>query len=180
MPFATAYPSSAVKLLDHAMSTPTAISPESALLAEDVRNPSLSLVDRLESYEDIANIEVGDTNLSRARNVEREVGLRQLYLKFEGNNPTGTQKDRIAFAQCLDAMRRGYDCVTVATCGNYGAAIALAARLANLKSVICIPQEYTTQRIKELEEAGAEIRRIPGSYEVVVEHSKQLSLARMV
>lgn len=107
MTTATAFPPSAVKLLDSARSSPTAISPESNALAEDVRDLSLSLVDRLESYEDIMNIEVGDTNLSRARNVERETGLRQLYLKFEGNNPTGTQKDRIAFAQCLDAMRRG-------------------------------------------------------------------------
>lgn len=68
--------------------------------------------------------------------------------------------------------------MTVATCGNYGAAIALAARLANLRAVICIPQEYTTQRIKELGDEGAEILRIPGSYEDVVEHSKQLAADR--
>ncbi len=69
-------------------------------------NPELPLEDRLEALEDIFDSEVGDTSLVRARNIEREVGLRQLYLKFEGGNPTGTQKDRIAFAHNSDS---GYD-----------------------------------------------------------------------
>ncbi len=64
---------------------------------------------RLEAFEDIIDSEVGDTSLTRARNVEREFGIRQLYLKFDGGNPTGTQKDRIAFAQVEDALRRGFD-----------------------------------------------------------------------
>ena len=81
---------------------------------------NLPLEQRLEAYEDIFDSEVGDTSLVRARNIEREVGLRQIYLKFEGGNPTGTQKDRIAFAQAMDALRRGYDTISVATCGNYG------------------------------------------------------------
>ena len=50
---------------------------------------ALPLDDRLEAYEDIFDSEVGDTSLVRARNIEREVGLRQIYLKFEGGNPTG-------------------------------------------------------------------------------------------
>ena len=70
---------------------------------------------RLEAFEDIFESEVGDTSLLRARNLEREVGLRQLYFKFEGGNPTGTQKDRIAFAQAMDALRRGFDAISVAT-----------------------------------------------------------------
>ena len=78
---------------------------------------------------------------SRARNVEREVGLRQIYLKFEGDNPTGTQKDRIAFAQAMDALRRGFDAMTVATCGNYGVAVALAASLAGLRCIVYVPEQ---------------------------------------
>ncbi len=117
-------------------STPqNAISLESKKLSEMVKDQSLSLLDRIESYEDIINIEVGDTALLRARNIEREAGVRQLFLKFEGGNPTGTQKDRIAFAQCHDALRRGYDTITVATCGNYGASVALAAGLAGQHTI---------------------------------------------
>ena len=60
---------------------------------------AVPLEERLEAFEDITEREVGDTTLTRARNVERDIGLRQIYLKFEGGNPSGTQKDRIAFAQ---------------------------------------------------------------------------------
>lgn len=123
---------------------------------------------RLEAYENIIDSDVGDTSLSRVRNVEREVGLRQIYLKFEGGNPSGTQKDRIAFAQAKDALRRGYDTITVATCGNYGAAVSLAASLAGLRCIIYIPEAYTARRTEEMGRYAAEIVRVPGDYENAV------------
>ena len=78
--------------------------------------------------------EVGDTTLTRARNVEREVGVRQIFLKFEGGNPTGTQKDRIAFAVCHDALRRGFvlaflDRIERAQIGRNGGMFQLKRRL---------------------------------------------------
>ncbi len=138
-------------------------------------DPSRNIEDRLEAYEDIIDSEVGDTTLARARNIEREVGLRQIYLKFEGANPTGTQKDRIAFAQCQDALRRGFDAITAATCGNYGAAVALAASAAGLGCVIFIPESYHTRRTQELTRYGARIVRVPGDYESAVLASRRLA-----
>jgi threonine synthase len=128
---------------------------------------------RLEAYEDIIDSEVGDTSLVRARNIEREIGMRQLFLKFEGGNPTGTQKDRIAFAQAMDALRRGFDAITVATCGNYGVAMAFAASLAGLRCLVYIPQQYHPRRIKEMTGLGAELFRVAGDYEASVEASKE-------
>lgn len=162
-------------LLDEATGNSSILSSEAQELSKVVRNVSRPLTERVTHFEDIINLEVGDTSLSRARNIEREIGLRQVYLKFEGGNPTGTQKDRIAFAQCLDALRRGYDTVTVATCGNYGAAVSLAASYAGLKCVICIPAGYHTARIAEMEKMGADIARVPGSYEDTVRHSQEMA-----
>ena len=59
-----------------------------------------ALTKALETFDDFVDAEVGDTTQQRARNLERETGLRQIYLKFEGGNPTGTQKDRVAFTRC--------------------------------------------------------------------------------
>lgn len=134
---------------------------------------SYPLEARLEAYEDIVDSDVGDSNLARARNIEREIGLRQIYLKFEGSNPSGTQKDRIAFAQVMDALRRGFDTVTTATCGNYGAALAPAATLAGLRCVTYLPQSYHTKRLDEMVAAGAEIVRIDGDYEATVTASRE-------
>lgn len=165
-------------LLDGTSGPTATVSRESQELSRVANDPQASLPDRVTAYEDIINLEVGDTTLSRARNVEREAGFRQVYLKFEGGNPTGTHKDRIAFAQCLDALRREFDTVTLATCGNYGASIALAAQLAGLKSQICIPENYHTSRITDMEKAGATIVRVPGSYEDAVEYSKSLAVQK--
>jgi threonine synthase len=131
------------------------------------------LEDRLESYENIIDSEIGDTGLSRTRNIEREVGLRQLYLKFEGGNPTGTQKDHIAFAQAMDALRRGFEAITAATCGNYGVALALASSCAGLRCIIYLPNNYHTKREREMINFGAEIIRVEADYEGAVEISRE-------
>jgi threonine synthase len=164
-------PGNSLIMLDGARGASPGVSKETLLLSDEAKDRSMSLVDRIESYEDIINLEIGDTSFTRARNIEREHGLRQIYLKFEGNNPTGTQKDRIAFSQCHDALRRGFDTITLASCGNYGAAMALAAKLAGIRCVIYIPRDYHTNRIAEMENNGAEVERHQGSYEESVIHS---------
>jgi threonine synthase len=158
-----------LQILDGATAVAVDIDPGRGTAAD----PTLSLEERLEAYEDIIDSEVGDTNLVRGRNLEREIGLRQVFLKFEGGNPSGTQKDRIAYAQVLDALRRGFDAITVATCGNFGGALALAARLAGLRCVIYIPVPYHSRRSREIELLGAEIVRAGDDYETAVEHSRR-------
>ncbi|HEX9659306.1 MAG TPA: pyridoxal-phosphate dependent enzyme [Rhodothermales bacterium] len=160
-------------MLDTASPSQAALSPEMVSLAQIASDVGRDLDERLEAYEDIIDSEIGDTDLMRARNIEREVGMRQLFLKFEGANPSGTQKDRIAFAQAQDALRRGFDTITVATCGNYGAAVAHAAAMAGLRCVIFIPSGYKTRREAEMVERGAEIERVPGDYEGAVDISRE-------
>jgi threonine synthase len=162
-----------LSLLDGATAQIPVITPELSYLSKIAADHTIPLEKRLESFEILLDSEVGDTNLTRAKNIEREIGLRQIYLKFEGGNPTGTQKDRIAFAQALDALRRGYDDLTVASCGNYGAAVALAASLAGLRCLIYIPAGYYAHRVKEIARFGAEIIRVPGDYEEAVKLSRQ-------
>ena len=160
------------QLMDGATGQVFEIAKEVEELRRIAADRTYPLEERMEAYEDIIDSEVGDTTLLRARNIEREVGFRQIYLKFEGGNPTGTQKDRIAFAQARDALRRGFDALTMATCGNYGVAVALAASLGGLRCIVYLPESYHTQRIKEMADLGAEIVRIPGDYEKAVEESQ--------
>jgi threonine synthase len=151
------------------------VSKETKEYSAFVKDKSKSLTDRLETFEDIMNIEVGDTTLLRAKSLERDYDLRQIYLKTEGDNPTGTQKDRIAFAQVYDALRREYDTISLATCGNYGSAVALAANLAGIHCRIFIPESYHTARIDEMIELGSEIVRLKGSYEDNVIQSSKIA-----
>ena len=164
-----------MNLLDGVKSADIRVSKEVGLLSEQVKNQALSPIDRNECFEDIISLEVGDTSLNRVRNLERELDIRQLFIKYEGENPSGTQKDRIAFAQVHDAFRRSYDVVALATCGNFGVAVAYAAYLAGLKCKIYIPECYHTDRVREMERFDAEIIRLPGSYEDTVKQSSLIA-----
>jgi threonine synthase len=169
---------SAIPILDGAGSQPIRLPAEldaEVGIAKDAERP---LDERLEAFENVFESEVGDTHLVRARNIERETGMRQLFLKFDGGNPTGTQKDRIAFAQAMDAMRRGFDTVTAATCGNYGAALALAASFAGLRCEVFVPAGYQVRRAPEIRRYGAEIIAVNGDYEAAVERSRKEAGAR--
>ncbi|WP_300464971.1 pyridoxal-phosphate dependent enzyme [Desulfobacula sp.] len=164
-----------MNLLDGVKSADIKITKEVKNLSEFVKDESLSIVDRIESFEDIISMEIGDTSLNRARNLERELDIRQMYIKYEGENPSGTQKDRIAFAQVHDAFRRNYTVISLATCGNYGVAVAFAAFLAGMDCRIFIPETYHTGRIREMEAFNAQIIRLPGSYEDTVTESSRLA-----
>jgi threonine synthase len=167
-----------VPILDGAGARPIQLPPELDAEVTIARDQSHPLDERLEAFENVFESEVGDTRLSRARNIERETGLRQLFLKFDGGNPTGTQKDRIAFAQAMDAMRRGYDTVTAATCGNYGAALALAASFAGLRCEVFVPTGYHVRRAAEIERYGARMVAVAGDYEAAVVRSREEAEAR--
>ena len=155
-------------LLDNARGQLNSVYDEIGSLKQRVQDESLTLSERSEAYGDIIASEVGDSLMSRARNLEREYGFRQLYLKFEGSNPSGTQKDRIAFAQVEDAFRQGYDRIVFATCGNYGVALSFAASLAGIDCVIYIPEKYHTPREEEMTKWGAQIIRAGRDYEEAV------------
>ena len=120
---------------------------------------------------------VGGTLFTHARNLESLLGFGNIYLKFEGSNPTGTQKDRISQYHVHKAMREGYDTVTVGTCGNYGVSLAYFANLVGLKAKILIPEKYTmTPRRREtLNSLGAEILSDYDKYEDAVEASRRLA-----
>lgn len=165
-----------LNILDGVKSADIKITKEVKILSEMVKDTNLSIIDRIESFEDIISLEIGDTSLNRARNLEREHNIRQLYIKYEGENPSGTQKDRIAFAQVHDAFRRNFNIISLATCGNYGVAVAYAAYLAGIKCKIFIPETYHTERIKEMENFDTEIIRLPGTYEDAVTESSKYAL----
>lgn len=113
-------------------------------------------------------MDAGATLFTRGRNLEPALGLSQIHIKFEGSNPTGTQKDRIA-RHCYDAAhRQGFDTITLATCGNFGASIAWACAHNGIRPAVFVPSDYHTLRLVEMEKLGARVIRVPGDYEDAV------------
>ena len=156
-------------LLKDAVRTATnQVSSAAHSLSVAVRDRELPLHRRLESFSELIESEVGDTWMRRSKALARDFDLTDTYLKFEGDNPTGTQKDRIAFAQAEEALRREATAVTLATCGNYGVAVALACKLAALQCEVFLPAGYHSERVTQMLDLGATLHRPPGSYEDAV------------
>ncbi|MCP9235205.1 pyridoxal-phosphate dependent enzyme [Lewinella sp. JB7] len=153
-----------------ASNTVSSVAREEASISSD---PAEDRQRRAAAFARVIASEVGDTWMRRSRGLERDFARGDIYLKFEGDNPTGTQKDRIAFAHVLDAVQRGLQTIAYATCGNYGVAVALAAKLAGLRCEIFVPAGYHTKRLGEMEELGGRLHRPPGTYEDVVARSSE-------
>ena len=75
------------------------------------------------------------------------LGRSNFFIKYEGVNPTGTQKDRISRKHVENAIEHGYTEISVATCGNYGASIAYYARAMGIKAIVGIPSDYSSSTI---------------------------------
>ena len=122
---------------------------------------------------------ISNTLFARANNLEMALGFKNIYLKFEGSNPTGTQKDRVAVYHVNNALKAGYNGITVGTCGNYGVSISHFSKLVGLRTVVFVPKEYyiTPKRKQDLILSGAVICPVDGKYEDAVEESKRFARA---
>ena len=91
----------------------------------------------------------------------------QLYAKLEGQNPTGSIKDRVALAMVESAEARGElepgRELLEPTSGNTGIALALVAKLKGYSLTCVMPENVTEERRRLLRLYGAEIVESPGS-----------------
>ncbi len=119
--------------------------------------------------EEINMYGIGDTIFTRSRNIEKLLDFSQIWLKFEGGNPTGTMKDRATYA-CLKLARKGrFGALAIASCGNFGASFVHLSKIFGIEPHVYVPSQYHTPRIQEMERAGGVLHRAPGTYEELVE-----------
>ncbi|MGB2582439.1 MAG: pyridoxal-phosphate dependent enzyme [Thermoplasmata archaeon] len=108
---------------------------------------------------------IGDTPLKRLQKIEKLLGTRRLHVKLEGENPTGTHKDRMALLLTLSARKAGYDTIAAATCGNYGASLLRVCDKLGVQCRIFIPTEFEGSRSAEIIDAGGKRVPVQGVYE---------------
>jgi cysteine synthase len=89
----------------------------------------------------------------------------RLWAKLEGQNPTGSLKDRIALAMVEDAEREGSlhpgSVILEPTSGNTGIALAMVASRQGSGLTVVIPENASEERVRLLELFGAEIVSTP-------------------
>jgi [CysO sulfur-carrier protein]-thiocarboxylate-dependent cysteine synthase len=103
---------------------------------------------------------VGNTPLVELRRLTPKPSV-QLYAKLEGQNPTGSIKDRVAKAMLDDVDLEPGRILLEPTSGNTGISLALVAKLKGYPLTCVMPANATTERRRLLELYGATIVESP-------------------
>ncbi len=118
---------------------------------------------------------VGRTPLVRAKNLERHLGISEIYLKLEGNNPSGHREDRLAYLIIRDALSRNKPVICLGTLGTVGASLAYLAQFYDVKCVFYVPKRK--KAIRGIPESDkVEIRQYGRTYEECVSESRRVSI----
>ena len=119
----------------------------------------------------------GNTPLIKADNLAKHLGLDcEIYLKYEGSNPTGSFKDRGMTMAVSKAKEEGSKAIICASTGNTSAAAAVYGARAGLKCYVLIPDGYIALgKLSQAMMYGAEVIAINGNFDEALEAVREIS-----
>ena len=97
------------------------------------------------------------------------VGVRRLFLKDEGRNPTSSFKDRASSVGVAKALEFGYQAIACASTGNAASSLAGMAASVGLPAFIFVPERAPEPKVAQLLVFGATVFRVRGTYEQAFE-----------
>lgn len=117
----------------------------------------------------------GNTPLIRADQLSRELNL-NIYLKYEGLNPTGSFKDRGMVMAVAKAVEEGSTTIMCASTGNTSAAAAAYAARAGLHCIVLIPNNnIALGKLAQAMIYGAKVIAIEGNFDRALEIVREIT-----
>lgn len=128
-------------------------------------------------YTPVVTLNEGNTPLIKADNLAKKIGLdAEIYLKFEGCNPTGSFKDRGMTMAVTKAKESGSGAIICASTGNTSASAAAYGAKAGLKTFVLIPDGYIALgKLSQAMMYGAEIIAIQGNFDRALEVVREIA-----
>jgi threonine synthase len=120
-------------------------------------------------------LHVGWTPLYRAPRLEKMLGIREIWIKDDGRNPTASYKDRASSITVMKALELRRDLITTASSGNAGAALAGMAASIKLPAVIFVPQTAPQAKVAQLLIYGSHVFLVKGNYDMAFDLCLQAS-----
>lgn len=119
----------------------------------------------------------GNTPLIKADNLAKKIGLDiNLYLKYEGLNPTGSFKDRGMTMAVTKAVESGSNAIICASTGNTSASAAAYAAKAKIKCYVLIPDGHIAMgKLSQAMMYGAKVIAINGNFDEALEAVREIS-----
>ena len=117
-------------------------------------------------------LRVGWTPLYPSNRLGAELGIKALYIKDDGLNPTASLKDRASAVAVAKALELGYDTIACSSTGNAASSLAGNAARMGVKAVIFVPERAPEGKVAQLMIFGAKVISVQGNYRETFELSR--------
>ncbi|MCI8819083.1 MAG: threonine synthase [Oscillibacter sp.] len=117
-------------------------------------------------------LRVGWSPLYEEPRLAEQLGLKRLYVKDDGQNPTASLKDRASAMAVAKAREAGAKVIACSSTGNAASSLAGNAAAAGLATYIFVPSRAPKGKVAQLMTFGATVVSVQGSYEETFELSK--------
>lgn len=125
----------------------------------------------------VITLQEGSTPLFKAQNLKKAINpLLEIYLKFEGANPTGSFKDRGMTLAVSKALEEGAKAIICASTGNTSASASAYAAKAGIKAFVLIPEgKISLGKLAQAMVHGAKVIQVEGNFDEALSIVKKIS-----
>ncbi|MBN2114725.1 MAG: threonine synthase [Acidimicrobiia bacterium] len=123
----------------------------------------------IEPGSEVPPLLVGDTPMYPVPRLAASLGLRQVWVKDDGRNPTASLKDRPSALAVVKAAEAGAGLLTTASTGNAAAALSGLCAAAGRPCLIFVPASAPPAKVAQLLNYGATVLAVQGNYDQAFE-----------
>ena len=113
----------------------------------------------------LPKLRVGMSPFYKAERLEDTLGIKTLYIKDDGINPTASLKDRASAMAVVKAEEAGKNIIACSSTGNAASSLAGNAAAAGMKTYIFVPERAPKGKVAQLMMFGATVISVKGTYE---------------
>lgn len=130
-------------------------------------------------YDKRVSIKEGGTPLYKTDSLAKELDIKELHVKYEGLNPTGSFKDRGMTVGVSHAVELGAEVVGCASTGNTSAALAAYASKAGIKCAVFLPSgKVAAGKLAQAMFFGAKVISVDGNFDDALRLARRMSEER--
>lgn len=119
----------------------------------------------VEPESEVPPLTVGWTPLYKADRLAAGLGLKHVWVKDDGRNPSASFKDRASAVAVVKAREKGAEIITTSSTGNAGAALSALCASVGQPNVVFVPQTAPAAKIAQLLVYGSTVMLVRGSYD---------------
>jgi len=123
----------------------------------------------------IISLNEGATPLVQSEELGKKYGIKNLYIKNEGANPTGVFKDRGTLVEVSKALELNAKGIVVASTGNMAASVSAYSAKAGLPCYVLVPDGTPSGKLSQSLTHGGKVLKIRGTYADCVKLSGEMA-----